>query len=157
MLIKVLAKRLSISTLQRLEFGMEKQQKRVVHGIHAIGFKKGYFAVLTRTCRVFSSVLFAPSGRRSSRRRHFIFWISVVPSTAGRAACQCALPFRGSLRHSWCGWIASFSGHCVSCPEDACPQRFSWFFNWIQKVQKFVDLVDIETCCNMNICSQKSA
>ena len=21
-------------------------------------------------------------------------------------------------------------------PEDACPQRFSWFFNWIPKVQK---------------------
>ena len=21
-------------------------------------------------------------------------------------------------------------------PEDACPQRFSWFFNWIPKVQR---------------------
>ena len=27
----------------------------------------------------------------------------------------------------------------VSCPEDACPQRFSWFFYWIPKVQKCVN------------------
>ena len=69
--------------------------------------------------------------------------ISVVPTSAGRAACTCALPFRGSLRHSWCGWIASFPGHCVLCPEDACPKHFSWFFYWIPKVQK---------CVNVNLC-----
>ena len=31
-------------------------------------------------------------------------------------------------------------------PEDACPQRFSWFFNWIpkvQRVQKRVNLIDL--------------
>ena len=48
-----------------------KTTKKDVHGLHAIGFKKGYFAVLTRTCRI--ACFFAPSGRRSPRRRHFIF------------------------------------------------------------------------------------
>ena len=27
--------------------------------------------------------------------------------------------------------------HCVSCPEDACPKRLSWFFYSIPKVQKW--------------------
>ena len=64
-----------------------------------------------------------------------IFWISVVPTSAGRAACTCALSFRDSPRHSCCGLIASFPGHRVLRPEDACPKRFSWFFYWIPKVQ----------------------
>ena len=34
-------------------------------------------------------------------------------------------------------------GHCVLCPEDACPKRFSWFFYWIPKVQKRVNLVNL--------------
>ena len=29
------------------------------------------------------------------------------------------------------------------CPEDACPKRFSWFFYWIPKVQKHINLVDL--------------
>ena len=62
--------------------------------------------------------------------------ISVVPTSADKSACTCALSCCCSLRHSCCGWIASFLGHRVHCPEDACPERFSWFFYWIPKVQK---------------------
>ena len=43
-----------------------------------------------------------------------IFWISVVPTSAGRAACPCAPSFRDSPRHSCCGLIASFPGPCAS-------------------------------------------
>ena len=32
---------------------------------------------------------------------------------------------------------------CVLRPDDACQKRFSWFFNWIPKVQKCVNLVDL--------------
>ena len=28
-------------------------------------------------------------------------------------------------------------------PEDACQKRFSWFFYWIQKVQRCANLVDL--------------
>ena len=28
-------------------------------------------------------------------------------------------------------------------PDDACQKRFSWFSDWIQKVQKCVDLADL--------------
>ena len=41
-----------------------------------------------------------------------------------------------------CWAVASFPGR-VFRPEDACPRRFSWFFNWIPKVQKRVNLVDL--------------
>ena len=41
-------------------------------------------------------------------------------------------------RQSWCGWIASFPGHCVSCPEDACPKRFSWFSIGFQRCISFL-------------------
>ena len=40
-----------------------------------------------------------------------------------------------SPRHSCCGLIASFPGHRVLRPRDACPKRFSRFFYWIPKVQ----------------------
>ena len=39
------------------------------------------------------------------------------------------------------GLIASFPGHRVLRPEDACPERFSWFFYWIPKVQKEADIL----------------
>ena len=32
---------------------------------------------------------------------------------------------------------------CVFRPDDACQKRFSWFPDWIQKVQTCVDLVDL--------------
>ena len=32
-------------------------------------------------------------------------------------------------------------------PDDACQKRFSWFFNWIPKVQKRVNLVDLAKSC----------
>ena len=86
-----------------------------------------------------------------------IFWISVVPTSAGRAACTCALSFRDSPRHSCCGLIASFPGHRVLRPEDACPKRFSWFFYWIPKVQKRVNLVDLVKSSLTRIYLQKSA
>ena len=34
----------------------------------------------------------------------------------------------------------------AACPEDACPQRFSWFFYWIPKEQTRVNLKDLQTC-----------
>ena len=43
-----------------------------------------------------------------------IIWISVVPTSAGRAACPCAPSFRDSPMHSCCGLIASFPGPCAS-------------------------------------------
>ena len=43
-----------------------------------------------------------------------IFWISVVPTSAGRAACPCAPSFRDFPRHRCCGLIASFPGPCAS-------------------------------------------
>ena len=41
--------------------------------------------------------------------------------------------------------------------EDACPQRFSWFFKWIRKVQKRVNLVDLVKSFPRSIYFQKSA
>ena len=40
--------------------------------------------------------------------------------------------------------------HCVSCPEDARPKRFSWFFYWIPTVQKCEHLVELGKCCKIN-------
>ena len=53
---------------------------------------------------------------------------------------------------------------------DACQKRFSWFFNWIPKLQKFVNLVDLvksfQTCKNrlrysregpLKVCQKKVA
>ena len=37
-------------------------------------------------------------------------------------------------------WLNFFM---LSGPEDACQKRFSWFFYWIPKVQKRVNLVDL--------------
>ena len=87
-----------------------------------------------------SSALFAPPGRRASRHRRYLL-NQRSPTSAGRAACPCAPSFRDSPRHSCCGLIASFPGHCVLCPEDACPKRFSWFFYWIPKVPKALFMV----------------
>ena len=36
-------------------------------------------------------------------------------------------------------------------PEDACQKRFSWFFYWIPKVQKRVNLVDLVRSFPTNI------
>ena len=33
---------------------------------------------------------------------------------------------------------------CVLRPDDACQKRFSWYSDWIQKVQKCVNLVDLD-------------
>ena len=73
--------------------------------------QKGYFAVLTRTCRA-ACYLHHPGA--VPRVTGVIFWISIVPTSAGRAACTCALSFRDSPRHSCCGLIASFPGPCAS-------------------------------------------
>ena len=52
----------------------------------------------------------------------------------------------------WCCTFIQFSESILNglrvsspgpCAPDACQNRFSWFFYWIQKVQKFVNLVDI--------------
>ena len=52
-------------------------------------------------------------------------------------------PLRDSPRHSCRGLIASFPGPCASSGGRLPPQRFSWFFNWIPKLQTCVNLVDL--------------
>ena len=57
--------------------------------------KKGDFAVLTRACRA-ACYLHLPGA--VPRVTGVIFWISAVPSSAGRAACQCAPTFSRLLQ-----------------------------------------------------------
>ena len=82
--------------------------------------KKRDFAVLTRTCR---AACYLHHAGAMPRITGFIFWISAVPTSAVRAACQCAPSFRAFPRHRCCGLIASFPGPCASSggrlPESA--------------------------------------
>ena len=94
--------------------------------------EEGYFAVLTRTCRA-ACYLHHPGA--VPRVTGFIFWISVLPTPAGRAACPCAPSFRDFPRHRCCGLIASFPGPCASS-GGRLPEALFMVFYWIPKVQK---------------------
>ena len=59
-----------------------------------------------------------------TRRVHLLFSISRRPRCI---AAVCWFLLRG----------------CVFRPDDDCQERFSWFSYWIQKVQKFANLVDL--------------
>ena len=63
--------------------------------------------------------------------------ICAVPTRLGRAECRVHLLFSISRRPRCIAAVCCFLLRgCVSRPEDACQKRFSWFPDWIQKVQK---------------------
>ena len=97
-------------------------------------------AQLLRPDSFFTGALCVLSGGRLPEALFVVFLLD--SKGAGRAACQCAPSFRDFPRHRCCGLIVSFRGRVLR-PEDACPKRFSWFFYWIPKVQKYVNLVDL--------------
>ena len=72
----------------------------------------------------------------------FSFCISAVHTPAGRAACQCAPPFRYFPRPRCCGLIAPFPEPCVSS-GGRLPEALFMVFYRIPKVQKHVHLLDL--------------
>ena len=70
--------------------------------------------------------------------------ICAVPTRLGRAECRVHLLFSTSRRPHCVAVVCWFLFRgCVFRLDDACQKRFSWFPDWIQKVQKRVNLVDL--------------
>ena len=74
----------------------------------------------------------------------FIFWICAVPTRPVRAECLRHLLFSISPGPRCIAAVCWFllRGRVLR-PDDACQKRVSWFSDWIQKVQKRVNLVDL--------------
>ena len=84
--------------------------------------------------------------------------ICAVPNRRGRAECRAHLLFSPSRRPPCIAAVCWFLiWVCVFRPDDACQKRFSWFSDWIQKVQQFVNLVDLVKSFHPSIYSQQSA
>ena len=93
--------------------------------------KKGDFTVLTRTSeqRALCTILVLCLVSQAS-----IFLFCVVFTRIVQAELQSSVPC--SL------FSASPSRPC--CPDDASQKQFSWFSDWIQKVQKRENLVHVD-------------
>ena len=96
-----------------------------------------------RIPKVQKCVLFAPSGHMP-RVTSIYFLTQCSPCSHCQRSVPCALSFRYSSRPRCFAavWWFLLRGRVLR-PEDACQKRFSWFFNWIPKVQKCVNLVDL--------------
>ena len=93
------------------------------------------------------------SGRKRQKRilsKRIIFWTCAalarpcwVRTRCGRAECRVHLLFSTSRRPHCVAVVCWFLLRgCVFRPDHACQKRFSWFPDWIQKVQTYVNLVD---------------
>ena len=74
-------------------------------------------------------------------------WIRIgakVAYSPWQSRVPCALSFLYFTQTSLhcCGLLVLLRG-CVFRSDDACQKRFSWFPDWIQKVQKCVNLGDL--------------
>ena len=100
-------------------------------GQRGIKDKKGYH--LLNLCSSFSHLL----------STH----ICAVPTRRGRAECRAHLLFSPSRRPPCIAAVCWFLiWVCVFRPDDACQKGFSWFPDWIQKVQKCIKTHKYKSC-----------
>ena len=97
-------------------------------------------AQLLRLDSFFFGALCVMSGGRLPAALFMVFLLDsggAVPSRPFRAECLVHLLFFNSPRPRCIAAVCRFLLRgCVFRPDDACQKRFSWFSDWIPKVQK---------------------
>ena len=97
-----------------------------------------------------SRVLIALPGHYASHHSFYFFCLCAAVTRILRADSLGHLLFSTSSRLRCIAAVCWFLLRgCVFRLDDACQKRFSWFPDWIEKVQDAVNLADLKKCLKM--------